>query len=325
MRVSLGVLLLITGCAGPRPGAVRLGVYPILDAAPLHVASGLGYFAEEGVQIETIEFNQGSKMMEALIAGDLDIVYDSVPQAMAMRVRGQPVRAFLSGYQSALSVLAASPKAAASLRELSGLAGKTIGVGSFGGFQHGLLLHLLRHARVPSTSVHIVTIGTGATAAAALEHGKVDAALVSGSSLRLLEQRVRGARILLDMRSAEQARAIFGVWPYPGGIGLLSTDSWLDKHGAGAAGLARAMRRAMDWIRSHTAEETYKHLPENFRSQDMAADIGYLRTITPLMSEDGRMPPGGPEAIQRMLSASIEQAAAVDPASMWTNRFLEER
>jgi hypothetical protein len=44
-----------------------------------------------------------------------------------------------------------------------------------------------------------------------------------------------------------------------------------------------------------------------------------------LLSKDGRIPVGGPEAVQRVLAASMDNVMSIELASTWTNEFLEEQ
>ncbi len=67
-----------TGQQGSAPINLRLGYFPNLTHSQPLVGLGRGTFAEElgeGVRIETIQFNAGGQVIEALFAGEIDISY----------------------------------------------------------------------------------------------------------------------------------------------------------------------------------------------------------------------------------------------------------
>jgi len=316
-------LLLVSGCGQPRPDAVRVAVFPILDWFPFYLARDLGYFREEGLEVASEEFNQGSKMMESLIAGDVDVSFDSVPMAAVMAAQGRHIKALFSAYNTNLSLLVAGPTHAGSIRGVASLKGATVGTGSFGGIQHRMLLYYLHRSGLKESEVRLTTIGAAATAVAAVQYGKVDAAIINGAAFRLLKKQVPGVRVLLDPRSREQAKELFGIEEFPGSFGLLATEKWLSQNPQKARQLARGMRRTLEWIHAHSAEEVLGRIPAHLRSDDREADLEHLRLLTGLLSKDGRIPVGGPEAVQRVLSASVDNVMSIDLASTWTNEFLD--
>lgn len=83
------------------------------------------------------------------------------------------------------------------------------------------------------------------------------------------------------------------------------------------------MRRTLVWIHAHSAEEVLDRIPAHLRSDDREADLEHLRLVIGLLSKDGRIPSGGPEAVQRVLAASIDNVMSIDLASTYTNEFLE--
>ena len=56
-----------------RRGVLRVGFVPLIDAAPLIAAADLGYFAEEGLEVEYNLFDSGARMVAPLAAGQLDV------------------------------------------------------------------------------------------------------------------------------------------------------------------------------------------------------------------------------------------------------------
>jgi sulfonate transport system substrate-binding protein len=87
------------------------------------------------------------------------------------------------------------------LRTLEDLKGAVVGVAGLGSVNHLFFLNylLLRHGLKP-TDVRTVAIGVGSSAVAALEHKRVDAAVLVGNETEVALDRVAGLHILLDAR-----------------------------------------------------------------------------------------------------------------------------
>ncbi|MBL8293492.1 MAG: hypothetical protein JNN08_16715 [Bryobacterales bacterium] len=84
------------------------------------------------------------------------------------------------------------------------------------------------------------------------------------------------------------------------------------------------MNRTVRWIREQPAEQILARLPLQLREKDKALHLEQLKILPGMLSKDGRVPHGGPEAVQRVLSASLESVKAVDLASTWTDEFVED-
>ena len=72
-----------------------------------------------------------------------------------------------------------------------------------------------------------VAVGVGSTAMAALEHRQVDAAMLFGSVITTLQSRRPDFVMLIDTRSVDGVRRVFGVDKYPASC-LLARGDWLN-------------------------------------------------------------------------------------------------
>src|SRR5262249_11778751 len=145
--------------------------------------------------------------------------------------------------------------------------------------------HLLRTAGISPDQVSTSGIGMGGTAAAALERGQVDAAVLFGSAITTEE--ARGARMLADARTQAGGRTLLGADDYPASS-LLARSEWLTKHPDEARRVSRAVVKALAWIREHSPEEILARVPAEFQVGDNAAEIEAIRMAKPMYSADGR-------------------------------------
>src|SRR4030095_6073241 len=108
------------------------------------------------------------------------------------------------------------------------------------------------------------SIGTAATDVAAMEHGKVDAAVMADPSFTLVARRHPGVRVLPDMRTAAGVQEAFGTDTYPGSV-LYSSGDWIRANRDTAMRLARVITRTLGWMHTHTPQEIAARTPIAFR------------------------------------------------------------
>jgi NitT/TauT family transport system substrate-binding protein len=184
---------------------------------------------------------------------------------------------------------------------------------------------LVKHGLSPG-DISTTGIGGSSTAAAAVERGKVDAAVMTEPALTQVRKRNPDLRILADMRNAAGVREVFGSETYPASV-LYSTTEWIERNRETAGGLARAIRRTLEWMQQHSPEQIAEKMPAAYRGEDAAIYVEALRNAMPMFSPDGVMRADGAEAVKKVLSLSLEKvrAANVDTAQTFTNEFVTAR
>jgi NitT/TauT family transport system substrate-binding protein len=78
-RALVGLLigfltLFLTACSSPaaEPVTLKVGVLPILDALPMHVAEAEGFFEEAGIIVELVPVSSGPERDQLMQAGQID-------------------------------------------------------------------------------------------------------------------------------------------------------------------------------------------------------------------------------------------------------------
>jgi NitT/TauT family transport system substrate-binding protein len=305
---------LLAACGGRSSGTkVRMALQPpSTNNYPSHFAQWLGYFHDEGLDVEISQIAGASRVLEAIVGGSADVGGGVYEQAIQMAEEHRDVVSFVSLLRSPNFALVALP----GITSIADLKGKIAGVSSVGSPSQVYLNHLLKAAGVPVESVSATTVGMGATAAAAVEHGQVQAAILFGSAITALQARRPDVVILADTRTPEGLRAVFGVDDYPASC-LLARESWLRANPEVAKKMARAMLRSLVWIREHSAEEILARLPKENQVGDPAAEIAAIKMAKPMYSVDGRISLESAEAVQRV------RGTKVDLSKTYTNEFLK--
>ena len=326
-RAIFALALLLASCANksanPKVRIAMLGTGLQAIHLPIALAETLGYFQAEGLDVTLDNFSSNLKTVQAVIGGSVDVAGIHHMQTFQMAAEGQILRSFFLLSHRSSAILVVSPAAEQKIRRLEDLKGAIIGVPSPGAANHMIMNYFLQSHGVPTAELTTVAIGVAASALAAVESGRVDAAvLANGDHFRLLE-RHPNLRILMDSSTLEGMRAVYGSDTLPIGA-LAAKPAWLAQNPDSARRLTRALARANQWIATHSAEEIREKLPPGWRSPDPAADLTILRWSIPTFTPDGGMPPRALNAQKRMLDATADNIrnAKIDPNSTWTSDFL---
>lgn len=328
--ISLLLVVCLTSCHQTKTGKAReIRVALSRDGItwlPVRLANTLGYFKEENLKVSTSDVSGLSKATEALLGGSVDIAAGGLSEAIQVAAEGRSVRAFELLYMRPVMAIAVSPAMDGKIKSIADLKKHIVGVASLGSPTQQQLNYQLATHGLSLEDVSVVSIGTGGSSLAAIEHDQVAAAVLVGSAITTFERRNPGAVLLVDSRTAEGARTMFGSEIFPN-TALMAQDSWLKANPDTARAFASAVLKAMSWMRTHTAEEVRAKMSESERLPDVEADLQAIRQAQRSLSPDGVIPGSGPELVRKYIAISSEKvrAANVNLTNVYTNEFVTVR
>lgn len=307
--------------AAPTAPKVRVAVSrDAITLLPLHLAQTLGYYKEEGLDVTLVEV-PGAPQKD-MKAGTIDVALGTTTPIQSA-VEGESIQGFLVIYSTTNNVLLAAPGANPAIHTFADLKGRRIGVSNVNSLSEIYLDYVLQLNGVSKQDVKAVAIGVGAPAAAAVERGDVDAALLLGGSINMLLHKHPEVTILADTRTPAGSQKIFGKAAFPGSL-LVAEESWLKANPHTARRFVRAVRKAMKWMGEHSAEEVRANMREDQRIADAEADLQTIRDFQHMLSPDGAIHKGSPELMYKMLASSLEDVrkAHIDLSKAYTNKYL---
>ena len=309
--------------AGPHV-RIAVGGQNQLTYLPATLARELGFYRDEHLDIELQDHAGGAKSLQALLGGSADIVCGFYDHTIQMAAEGREFVAFVTMLRFPGLVLVTSPRSP--VTTIEDLKGRVAGVTSPGSSSHMLLTFLLRRHGVPVDSVSVTGIGAVGTAVAAVERGTVDAAMMADPAFTIVQRRAPGGRVLADLRNAEGVKAALDANTYPAAV-FYSSGDWVRANRDTAARLARAIKRTLGWMHTHTADEIAAKLPADFRGDNSAVFVEALGNTMAMYSPDGVMPDDGPKAVHALLSESLDKVktATIDLSKTYTNEFVNGR
>lgn len=305
-------MLALAACNRSKPTSIRLVTFSGAEA-PL-LAQKLNYFAEAGLDVDLQETPGTAKAMEALLGGSADSIVGTYEQALQLQAKGQRVVGYRLLTECHCLALVAPPSKP-EIQKIEDLDGKTVGVGAPGGSMQTFVSFLLDRAHAGEASY--VGIGVGASAFAAIEGGKVDAAVVLASTLTRLRERYPNLRVLAETFSEEGSQRALGVIRYPS-MAVLAKGEWLDQNAATAQRVSAALGRAVDWIHAHPAEEVRQRLGGNL-------DLASLKLHLPRYSRSGHFEYGAAGFVLGQLERArkVEQGAIRSLEATYTNDYVK--
>src|SRR6267142_479752 len=94
VAVALG-LAVSASAAGPalekKDVTIAVGGKTLFYYLPLTLAERLGYFKDQGLQVEIVDFAGGAKSLQAMMGGSADMVSGSFEHSVTMAARGVPL------------------------------------------------------------------------------------------------------------------------------------------------------------------------------------------------------------------------------------------
>jgi NitT/TauT family transport system substrate-binding protein len=200
-------------------------------AAPYAVATRLGWFRQEGVEVELVPLAGSTACVQHVATRDVDFSLPSVEPLAIGRPQGIKAKIYYTAYQGniyGIAVPADSP-----VQTLADLKGKKIGVISMASGGVMVAKELARAAGLdPERDVSIVVAGEGAQTAAMVRGRQVDALSQFDTQYAMVEN--AGVKLrLLDTRAIDR---------YPSN-GFLALEETLKSRRQEAVALARGYAR----------------------------------------------------------------------------------
>ncbi|HVY57434.1 MAG TPA: ABC transporter substrate-binding protein [Xanthobacteraceae bacterium] len=321
-------LLLVLSClvsstsASTAAERVRImvgGVEKILYL-PAKLAEQLGYYKDEGLDVELISVTAGSISETGLLSGSAEAVVGAYEQSIHIQAKGKYVTSIVQISASPQEALMVSTKAP-EITSVAGLKGKTIAVTGFGSLTHFLSQDILVRGGLKVSDASFIAAGAGNTFISAFQQGRVQAGMTQEPTISILVNN-GDAKVLVDLRTPEDTRKALGG-DYPGSALYVRAD-WLEKNKATAAKLAHAFTRALHYIATHSAADIAGKMPPSYYNGNKDIYLRALANSIGSFTPNGRMPGDGPKVVLGVLTQFGNKISAdkIDLSKTYTNEFV---
>jgi NitT/TauT family transport system substrate-binding protein len=175
---------------------------------PAMLAQQLGFYTEQGLDVQLSDEPAGVDAENAMIAGQVDGAgfYD---HNVDLQSKGKQTESIVQFSQAPGEVELVRTDVAGTIRSAADFKGKHLGVTGLGSSTNFLTKYLAVHAGVPVDQITSVAVQAGPTFIAALQHEQIDAGMTTEPTITTAVSQGL-AKVLIDMRTVDGARAAFG-------------------------------------------------------------------------------------------------------------------
>lgn len=321
IALALQLALLASGAAwAAQPLSLIVGGIDKQIYLPAKLAERLGYFTEEGLDVELRSERSGGNAKEQLLLGAVQGVVGFYDHTIDMQAKGRQVQCVVQLALAPGEAVVAATGAPGPLRGPVDFNGRPLGVTSLGSSTDFLMRYLAYSAGLRPSEARTLGVGSGAEFKAALRTGRIHAGMTTEPTVSQLVQAGQ-ARVLVDLRTPVATQQQLGG-PYPGAC-LYMSRSWINANQALVQRLVNALVRTLRYIGQHSAEDIAELMPAAYHGGDKATYVAALQQTKAMFTTDGRMPEDGPPTVLRiqMVANRAVQGKNIDLSRTYTNGF----
>jgi NitT/TauT family transport system substrate-binding protein len=212
----------------------------------VNVGDRLGFFKNHGIDLKIVEFTGGSRMIQAMTAGSIDIA-DGAGTEMAFIAKGVPMLAVCES-ATTLPFFSIGVPWDSPIKSKDELKGKKIGISTAGSLTDWLAKELARKQGWPPNAITTVVIGNGISSSSAAFRA------------HLIEADIGGTTTFLAMAEKKIGRVLIPVSDYEGSIAsgtLFASNHLIETDPDALRGFLAAWLDTTGFIRTHK-DETVK-------------------------------------------------------------------
>lgn len=329
IKTWAGAAVTIAALAGaPHPAAaldkvtIMVGGIEKQIYLPAKLTEQLGYFREEGIEVELLSEPAGVDAENEMLAGAVQGVVGFYDHCVDLQAKGKFAMSVVQFSRAPGEVEMVSTKHP-EIRSPADFKGKSLGVTGLGSSTNFLTQYLAVKNGVALGEFSTLPVGAGNTFIAAMQQDKIQAGMTTEPTIsRLLK--TGDAAILIDMRTPEKTRAALGG-TYPA-ASLYMSSAYVESHRQEVQKLANAFVKTLKWMSTHSAEEITDKMPKDYWAGDRAMYVQAIADGKEQFTPDGVMPEGGPETVLAVLSGFSKNVKGkqIDLAKTYTTEFVKK-
>jgi len=307
----------------PEKTDVTLGVggKSALYYLPLTVTEKKGFFEEEGLSVTIQDFKGGSKSLQALIGGSVDVVTGAYEHTIRMQAKGQDLVAVIELGRFPGIVVGVRADLADKVNSVADLKGLKIGVTAPGSSTNNIVNFALAKEGLSPRDVSYIGVGAGSTAVAAMVNGEIDAISNIDPAISMIDRKI-GLKPIVDTRTEADTIALLGN-PAPAAV-LYMKPKFAEENPETVQRLVNAFHKTLVWLETATPEEVAEVMPEEYYLGDKEMYVQAVKDSLGAYSRTGKITEAGMEGAKALLSfdASLD-FDSLDVAKTFDSTFID--
>ncbi|WP_028802283.1 ABC transporter substrate-binding protein [Streptomyces sp. 142MFCol3.1] len=290
---------------------------------PAMLTQRLGYFKEEGLDVQLLSEPAGVQAETALVSGQVQGAVGFYDHTLDLQTKGKSVESVVQFSHAPGEVEIVSNKRQDDITSPKDFKGKKLGITGLGSSTDFLTKYLAVKNGVQVSEFTPVAVGAGPTFISALQKGAIDGGMTTDPTVATVMEKNLG-KVLVDMRTPKGSQEALGG-PYPSSSLYMQTD-WVNSHKDTVQKLANAFVKTLKWMSTHSAADIADKMPADYSQGNKTLYAGAIQSTLPMFTKDGVMPENGPETVEKVLKAfnpNIKNAD-VDLSKTYTTEFVKK-
>jgi len=288
---------------------------------PARLTENLGYFKEQGLDVELQSEPAGVNAENEMLAGAVQGVVGFYDHTIDLQAKGKAAMSVVQFSQAPGEVEMVATKLAGVIKTPADFKGRSLGVTGLGSSTNFLTQYLATSAGLKASDITPIPVGAGNTFIAAMKQGRIDAGMTTEPTITHLIK-AGDAKVLIDMRTPEgTTKALGGLYP---AACLYMSTAWVNTHKPQVQKLANAFVKTLKYISTHSAEQIADVMPADYYAGDKAGYVAAIAAGKTMFTPDGRMPVSGPPTVLKVLQEFDHevQGKTINLANTYTTEFV---
>lgn len=311
----------VAGAQAPPKISIMVGGLEKIIYLPGMLAQRLGYFKDAGVNVTLLNEGAGVEAEDEMLAGRVDAVGGFYDHTIDLQSKGKFIEAVVIWDRVPGETIVVSNHSG--IKSIADLKGKHIGVTGLGSSTNFLAAYMVTKGGGAPGQYTAVPVGAGNTLIAAMQQGRIEAAVTTEPTVSRLEK-MGVAHVLVDMRTAAGTRAALGG-TYPAACIYMKAD-WATSHRDAVGRTVAAFVKTLRYLQAHTATQVAAEMPEDYYVGDKPLYLTALRASMNMFNPTGMMPPDGPPTVLKVLAAFNKELdpSKIDLKKTYTDEFVQD-
>jgi len=288
---------------------------------PNMLASRLGYFNEQHLDVTLIDEGSGQASEDEVVAGNVQAGSGAYVHPMVLNSQGKKIETICQ-FCIAPGEAEVVDARLTNITSPKDLAGKTLGVTEVGSGTWVLTQAILGGAGVDPNNAHYLGVGAGDTFIAAIQQQKIAAGMTTCPTISRLVNSGKG-KILVSLLSPKDTEAALGGdYPF---IGVFAQNDWVNSNKDVTQRLVNAYVKTLKYIHSHTPAQIADQMPTDYFAGDKASYVADLQSQISIFGTDCKMPAGGPETVQKIQQQFVAsyKGKSANLSETYTNYYAD--
>jgi len=293
---------LVLALAGPSAQAQNLTPFkfgisaPVVTIFPVWMADAGGFYAKEGLKVEVVSMEGGSRGVQVLLSGEIQGMHVGIAPVIQANRAGADIRAITSSANTIPITIFTKPE----IKSAADLKGKNVGISAFGSETDIAISLALKKLGLDRKDVTILQIGGSSQRFAALAAGRIDAVPLLEPTITMAKE--KGFNPILDL-AAQKTPWIFDS--------VVVTRIYMQQNGETLTRFVRAYL-AGAYLALSDEKKAKEEIAKRFKTQDPKVIDATYQDFKRLMPRDAAPSVDGAKNVMEQLQAVGIEVGSTD-------------